>query len=75
MVRLKGVRSSTEQQAVPRPIRIKGCPQCGGTELSFETAMLTGNRYHCLDCDYVGALVVEGTADGQKRPPTDQAQR
>ena len=35
------------------------CPQCGGNELYYENAMITGYKYHCKRCDYIGALVIE----------------
>lgn len=41
------------------PSKILICPQCGGTELYYENALITGYKYHCKDCDYIGALVLE----------------
>jgi transposase-like protein len=38
---------------------IRRCPQCGSTRLVFEGGLILGQIYHCLDCDYVGSLVVE----------------
>ena len=35
------------------------CPHCGGTGLYYEAGLITGYKYHCKDCDYVGALVIE----------------
>lgn len=35
------------------------CPQCGGTGLYYEAGLVTGYKYHCKDCDYVGAFVIE----------------
>jgi len=39
--------------------RILTCPQCGGPNLYYEAGLVTGYKYHCKDCDYVGAFVVE----------------
>ncbi len=39
--------------------RVLRCPQCNSARLVYEAAMITGQVYHCLDCDYVGSLVVE----------------
>ena len=35
------------------------CPHCGGANLYYEAGMVTGAKYNCNDCDYVGAFVVE----------------
>jgi predicted RNA-binding Zn-ribbon protein involved in translation (DUF1610 family) len=35
------------------------CPVCGSSELYYETGGYVGKVYHCKDCNYVGALVVE----------------
>lgn len=38
---------------------VRTCPDCGSTELVPEAGFMTGYKYHCQDCDYVGALVIE----------------
>lgn len=38
---------------------VRRCPQCRSTRLVFEGALILGQLYHCLDCDYVGPLVIE----------------
>jgi len=35
------------------------CPHCGGHELYYEAGLITGHKYHCKDCDYIGAFVIE----------------
>ena len=35
------------------------CPQCGSGDLVYEAGMVTGQKYHCLKCGYVGAFAVE----------------
>jgi len=35
------------------------CPQCGSADLYYETALITGYKYHCKKCNYIGAFVVE----------------
>ena len=32
---------------------------CGSSELYYEMGGYTGKTYHCKNCDYVGALIVE----------------
>lgn len=39
------------------------CPVCGSCELYLEAGGYTGKIYHCKNCDYIGALLVE--ADGE----------
>ena len=51
----------------PKPIRARDqdkvttflCPDCGGRELYYEGGLITGYKYHCKDCDYIGTLVIE----------------
>lgn len=50
--------------------RVLRCPQCESTRLVFEAAGIVGQVYHCLDCDYVGSLVLETdepSSSGAKR--------
>jgi len=39
------------------------CPQCGSSDVFYENAMITGAKYHCKACDYVGALILEKDAE------------
>jgi RNA polymerase subunit RPABC4/transcription elongation factor Spt4 len=39
------------------------CPVCGSSDLYLEAGGYTGKIYHCKNCDYIGALIVE--ADGE----------
>ena len=39
--------------------KVLRCPQCGGTNVTYETGLITGYKYHCKDCDYIGALIIE----------------
>jgi predicted RNA-binding Zn-ribbon protein involved in translation (DUF1610 family) len=39
--------------------KVLRCPQCGGTNIYYENALITGYKYHCKDCDYIGALIIE----------------
>ena len=43
-----------------RTVRL--CPQCHSDRLVYASAMITGQVYHCLDCDYQGSLVFETDA-------------
>ena len=39
--------------------KVLTCPHCGGAKLNYEAGLITGYKYHCVDCDYVGSFVVE----------------
>ena len=45
--------------AIEPPLRILECPQCHGTDLYYEAGLITGYKYHCKTCNYVGAFVIE----------------
>lgn len=38
---------------------VEVCPVCGSTDLYLEAGGYTGNVYHCKNCSYMGALIVE----------------
>ena len=38
---------------------VKRCPMCRSDRLVYEGGLIMGQVYHCLDCDYVGSLVLE----------------
>lgn len=42
-----------------RKTSVLTCPQCGSADLYYETALITGYKYHCKKCDYIGAFVIE----------------
>jgi predicted RNA-binding Zn-ribbon protein involved in translation (DUF1610 family) len=48
--------------AVPKKKRketVLTCPQCGSADLYYENALITGYKYHCKRCNYIGAFVIE----------------
>jgi transposase-like protein len=49
----------------PRGKRILRCPQCRSIHIVLDAGLITGQRYHCLDCDYIGSFVLEE----ETRPP------
>jgi len=38
---------------------VRRCPHCRSTRLVFEGGLILGQLFHCLDCDYVGPLILE----------------
>lgn len=53
----------------PRGRLVLRCPNCRSTHLVFEAALITGQRYHCLDCDYLGSFVLEEEIKEGARSP------
>jgi predicted RNA-binding Zn-ribbon protein involved in translation (DUF1610 family) len=45
------------------------CPQCGSAKIVQVAGMITGAVYHCLACDYQGALVLEIDVPEDGDPP------
>lgn len=45
--------------------RILTCPQCGSHELYYEAGLITGQKYHCKKCDYIGSFVIEQEIDDE----------
>ena len=41
------------------PSSVLVCPQCGSADLYYEAALITGYKYHCKKCGYIGAFVIE----------------
>ena len=39
--------------------RVLRGPQCGGTNIIYESGLITGYKYNCKDCNYLGALIIE----------------
>ena len=42
------------------------CPVCGNSDLYYEAGGYIGKIYHCKNCDYVGALIVEADEEMAK---------
>lgn len=46
--------------------KVLTCPQCGSADLYYEAALITGYKYHCKKCNYIGAFVVEKEIEGDE---------
>lgn len=42
-----------------KPKKVLICPHCGGTDIYYEAGLITGYKYHCKNCDYIGAFIIE----------------
>lgn len=47
----------------PGKIMIQQCPECGSSELYYESGFITGYVYHCKRCDYIGSFIIENELD------------
>jgi len=46
---------------MPPPDRLQVCPKCLGTRIDLYLGGYAGKLYRCLDCGYVGAIIIETT--------------
>ena len=45
--------------------KVLTCPQCGSADLYYEAGLITGYKYHCKKCNYIGAFVIEKDIDDE----------
>jgi tRNA(Ile2) C34 agmatinyltransferase TiaS len=43
--------------------RVHVCPKCGSTEIYYIAGMVTGQKYRCKRCGYIGSLIIETDED------------
>jgi len=43
------------------PNKLKVCPKCLSTRIDLYLGGYVGKLYHCLDCGYIGAIIMETT--------------
>ncbi|WP_455392970.1 hypothetical protein [[Eubacterium] cellulosolvens] len=55
----KGVPEKEREPSRSEKITTFICPDCGGKELYYEAGLISGYKYHCKDCDYIGTFVIE----------------
>ncbi len=48
-------------------VRILECPQCHGADLYYEAGLITGYKYHCKTCNYIGVFVIERDVEVPER--------
>ena len=54
--------------AIDGIVRVLECPQCHGIDLYYEAGLITGYKYHCKTCNYIGAFVIERELEVPRRP-------
>jgi len=64
----EGSQRLSRPPAIDAVVRILECPQCHGTDLYYEAGLITGYKYHCKACNYVGAFVIEREIEIPKEP-------
>jgi|MudIll2142460700_1097286.scaffolds.fasta_scaffold2460233_2 predicted RNA-binding Zn-ribbon protein involved in translation (DUF1610 family) len=55
-MKVKDIKAGRKRQRRKTVLR---CPQCGSTNITYELGLITGYKYFCKDCQYVGALVIQ----------------
>ena len=53
------MKVKVEKKKPEEVIKAKICPHCRGTNLVWEGGMIFGQKYRCVDCQYVGPFVLE----------------
>ena len=38
---------------------VKVCPQCESIKINYVAGMITGQKYKCDNCNYIGSLIFE----------------
>jgi transposase-like protein len=61
-MKVKNMKPSGERKKKKKVLR---CPQCGSDDITYELGLITGYKYHCKKCQYVGVLVVEDEDEGK----------
>ncbi len=57
---MKGAGKRKKERTVLR------CPQCGSDNITYELGLITGYKYFCKNCKYVGPLVIRDTGGAEK---------
>ncbi len=42
---------------------IEVCPVCGNADLYYEVGGYAGKVYHCKECEYIGAFIIEANEE------------
>jgi len=58
---MKGAEKKKKERTVLR------CPQCGSDNITYELGLITGYKYFCKNCLYVGPLVIQDTGGKEAR--------
>jgi len=57
------LKSSKGGSTLTREKLIEVCPICGNADLYYEVRGYTGTVYHCKECGYIGAFVIEANKE------------
>jgi predicted RNA-binding Zn-ribbon protein involved in translation (DUF1610 family) len=58
-VKISGKKDSEDTTEKDSKVTTFLCPTCGSKELFYEAGLISGYKYHCKDCDYIGSFVIE----------------
>jgi predicted RNA-binding Zn-ribbon protein involved in translation (DUF1610 family) len=51
--------SEGDHLKIVKKVKALICPQCGSTDVFYEAGLITGYKYHCKNCHYIGAFIIE----------------
>ena len=57
-MRIKDMKGTAKKEKGKKVLR---CPQCGSDNITYELGLITGYKYFCKNCLYMGPLVIEDT--------------
>lgn len=55
-MKIKDMKGKAKKEKEKKVLR---CPQCGSDNITYELGLITGYKYFCKNCQYVGPLVIE----------------
>ena len=53
------VKNMKPVEKKPKARKVLRCPQCGSDDITYELGLITGYKYFCKKCNYMGVLVIE----------------
>lgn len=53
------VKVKVEKRKPKEVVTALVCPHCRGTNMVWAGGYITGQKYHCTDCHYIGPFVLE----------------
>jgi predicted RNA-binding Zn-ribbon protein involved in translation (DUF1610 family) len=55
------VKVKVEKKKPKEVVTALVCPDCRGTDVVVHMGFITGRKYECQDCGYLGAFILERT--------------
>lgn len=56
-MKIKGMKKSKKDM---KKVKMEvTCPDCGSSDLIYEAGLITGYKYRCKNCNYMGVYVIK----------------